>query len=48
VWDTSWLIRVLKREIGKRLGVVLHTLEYQHTVVGIRQVKVGELFSRGY
>jgi hypothetical protein len=39
---------VLKREIEKRLGIVLHTLEYQHTAVGIRQVKVGELFSRGY
>jgi hypothetical protein len=39
---------VLKRETGKRLGVVLHTLEYQHTAVGIRQVKVGESFSRGY
>jgi hypothetical protein len=39
---------VLKRKTGKRLGVVLHTLEYQHTAVGIRQVKVGESFSRGY
>jgi hypothetical protein len=27
-WDTGWLTRVLKREIGKRLSVVLHTLEY--------------------
>ena len=27
---------------------MLHTLEYRHTAVGIRQVKVGELFSRGY
>jgi hypothetical protein len=27
-WDTSQLMRVLKRETGKRLGVVLHTLEY--------------------
>ena len=27
---------------------MLHTLEYWHTAVGIRQVKVGELFSRGY
>ena len=39
---------MLKRKIEKRLGVVLHTLEYQHTAVGIRQVKVGESFSRGY
>ena len=39
---------MLKRETGKRLGVVLHTLEYWHTAVGIRRVKVGELFSRGY
>jgi hypothetical protein len=36
VWDTSWLTRVLKRETGKRLGVVLYTLEYWHTAVGIR------------
>jgi hypothetical protein len=39
---------VLKRKTGKKLGIVLHTLEYQHTAVGIRQVKVGESFSRGY
>jgi hypothetical protein len=47
-WDTGRLTRVLKRETGKRLGVMLHTLEYRHTAVGIGQVKVGELFSRGY
>ncbi|KZM28551.1 ATP binding [Ascochyta rabiei] len=47
-WDTSRLTRVLKRETGKRLGVVLHTLEYRHTAVGIGRVKVGESFSRGY
>jgi hypothetical protein len=27
---------------------VLHTLDYWHTAVGIRQVKVGESFSKGY
>jgi superfamily II DNA helicase RecQ len=47
-WDTGRLTRVLKRETGKRLGVVLHTLEYRHTAVGIGRVKVGESFSRGY
>jgi hypothetical protein len=39
---------VLKREIGKRLGVKLHTLGYRHIVVGISRVKVGESFGRGY
>jgi hypothetical protein len=32
-WDTDRLTRVLKRETGKRLGVVLHTLDYQHSAV---------------
>ena len=48
VWDTGQLTRVLKRKTGKRLSIVLHTLEYQHIAVGIGQVKVGESFSRGY
>jgi hypothetical protein len=39
---------VIKREIGKWLGVKLHTLGYCHIVVGISWVKVGELFGRGY
>jgi hypothetical protein len=39
---------VLKRETGKRLRVPLHTLDYQHSAVGIGQVKVGEAFGRGY
>ena len=39
---------MLKRKTGKRLSVALHTLDYRHTVVGISQVKVGELFTRGY
>ncbi|KAL1640171.1 hypothetical protein SLS61_010262, partial [Didymella pomorum] len=47
-WDTGQLTRILRRETGKRLGVLLHTLDYQHAAVGIRQVYVGELFSKGY
>jgi hypothetical protein len=39
---------VLKQETGKQLRVLLHTLDYQHLAVGIRQVKVGEAFGRGY
>jgi hypothetical protein len=47
-WSTDRLIKVLKREIGKRLGVELHTLGYRYIVVGIGRVKVGESFGRGY
>jgi hypothetical protein len=39
---------VLRRKIGKRLSVELSTLGYCYTAVGIRRVKVGELFSKGY
>jgi hypothetical protein len=39
---------VLKRKIGKRLGVELYTLGYRHVVIGIGRVKVGESFGRGY
>jgi hypothetical protein len=39
---------VIKRETGKQLGVELHTQGYCHAAVGIRRVKVRELFSRGY
>jgi hypothetical protein len=39
---------VLKRKIGKRLRVKLHTLGYCYIVVGIGRVKVGESFGRGY
>lgn len=41
-WDTDRLTRVLKRETGKRLGVVLHALDYRHSAVGSSRVKVGE------
>jgi hypothetical protein len=41
-------MRVIKREIGKRLGVKLHTQGYRHAAVGIRKVKVRESFGRGY
>jgi hypothetical protein len=47
-WSTDRLTKVLKRKIGKRLGVELHTLGYRHTAVGIGRVKVGESFGRGY
>jgi hypothetical protein len=47
-WETDQLTQVLKQETGKQLRVPLHTLDYQHSAVGIRQVKVGEAFSRGY
>jgi hypothetical protein len=47
-WGTDRLTRLLKRETGKRLGVVLHTLDYRHTAVGIGRVKVGESFGKGY
>jgi hypothetical protein len=47
-WGTDQLTRVLKWETGKRLGVALHTLDYQHTAVGIGRVKVGESFGKGY
>jgi hypothetical protein len=39
---------VIKRETGKQLGVKLHTQGYCHAAVGIRRVKVRELFGRGY
>jgi hypothetical protein len=39
---------VIKHETGKQLGVELHTQGYCHAAVGIRRVKVRELFSRGY
>jgi hypothetical protein len=39
---------VLKRETARRLGVKLHTLNYRHTVVGIRRKKVSQTFSKGY
>ncbi|CAO2655088.1 Nn.00g101520.m01.CDS01, partial [Neocucurbitaria sp. VM-36] len=47
-WDTGRLTRMLKRETGKRLGVVLHTHDYRHTAVGIGREKIGESFGRGY
>jgi hypothetical protein len=47
-WGTDRLIRVIKRETGKQLGVELHTQGYCHAAVGIRRVKVRELFGRGY
>jgi hypothetical protein len=39
---------VLKQETVKRLRVKLHTLNYRHTVVGIRRKKVRQTFSKGY
>jgi hypothetical protein len=39
---------VLKRETAKRLRVKLHTLNYRHTVVGIKREKVRQTFSKGY
>jgi hypothetical protein len=47
-WETDRLTRVLKQETGKRLGVPLNRLDYQHSAVGIGRVKVGEAFGRGY
>jgi hypothetical protein len=47
-WGTDQLTKVLRRETGKRLSVKLSTLGYRHTAVGIRRVKVGESFSKGY
>jgi hypothetical protein len=42
------LIKVIKRKIGKQLGIKLHTQGYCYAAIGIRRVKVKELFSRGY
>ena len=42
------LTRILKREIGKQLEIVLITLNYQYIVVRIRRIVVGEVFRRGY
>ncbi|UPX19129.1 uncharacterized protein EKO05_0009401 [Ascochyta rabiei] len=47
-WNTDRLTRVLKRETQKRLGVMLHTLDYWHTAVGLGRVYVRESFSKGY
>jgi hypothetical protein len=47
-WGTNQLTRLLKQETGKWLGIALHTLNYQHTAVGIGRVKVGESFGKGY
>jgi hypothetical protein len=47
-WGTYRLTRVIRREIGKQLGVELHTQGYRHAAVGIRRVKVRESFGRGY
>jgi hypothetical protein len=35
LWGTDRLTRALRQEIGKRLSVELHTLDYQHAAVGI-------------
>lgn len=45
-WGTDRLTRALRREMGKRLGVELHTLDYRHTAVGIGRVVVGEFVDR--
>lgn len=34
--------------MGKKLRVLLHTLDYRHASVGISPVAVGERFSKGY
>ncbi|KAF3000054.1 hypothetical protein E8E13_000058 [Curvularia kusanoi] len=44
----TYAYMLAERETGKRLGVKLHTLDYQHTAVGIGQVVVGKTFSKGY
>jgi hypothetical protein len=41
-------MRVLKREIAKKLRVKLYTLDYRHIAVGIGREKVGQTFSKGY
>ena len=47
-WEIDRLTRVIKRETTQRLGVPLHTLDYQHAAVGIGREKVGQAFSKGY
>jgi hypothetical protein len=47
-WEMDWLTRVLKQETGKRLRILLHTLDYWHTAIGIGRVNVGGVFGKGY
>ena len=48
LWDIAQLIRIIKRETGKRLRWPIIILDYYHIVVGIGWIAVGEGFGRRY